>query len=202
MLIVFVIAHLAGNLTMFGGPTVFNAYAATYDKFRPWFNYVEYGLLGVFLVHIFFTAWVVIENIKARGGLNRYAVDKPVGRRSLATRLMPYSGTYILFFVVWHIFDFTFSDKHGLRSYIGAQSFGLYGVVFNAFANPWHSGLYILAVCFLGLHLAHGVDSTVQTFGLNHPRYTPLLMRVSRYFALLMVIGYSAIPLYVLYLVR
>ena len=198
-LILFVIAHLAGNLFIYGGPHVFNAYAEKLVGLGIFLKAAEYALLLVFIVHIWMTVLVVLENIKARGGIKRYAVDKPVGNRSLATRLMPYSGTYLLLFVVWHVFDFEFADKTGLRSYIAGKSYGLYGVVVNSFADPVHSSLYIIAMCFLGLHLAHGVESTVQTLGLRNP---PAFQRFSRYFALLMVIGYSSIPVYVLFFLR
>jgi succinate dehydrogenase / fumarate reductase, cytochrome b subunit len=199
MLILYVIAHLAGNLAIYVGPALFNGYAEKLKTFGIVLKVLEYSLLSVFLVHVWFTAQVVIENIKARGGVNRYAVDRPVGKRSWATRLMPYSGTYILLFVIWHIFDFTLIDHHGLRSMINGKSYGLYGVVVNSFADPLHSFLYIIAVSFLGLHLAHGVQSTVQTFGLDN---TSFIQKASRYFALLMVIGYSSIPLYVLFFLK
>ncbi|MBI4308750.1 MAG: succinate dehydrogenase cytochrome b subunit [Candidatus Omnitrophica bacterium] len=199
-LIGFIIAHLAGNLFIYGGPDVFNAYAEELAHFRPALYVVEYALLAVFIIHIWVTALLVLENIKARGGLRRYAVDKPVGNRSLATRLMPYSGTYILLFVLWHLLDFTFIDHDGPRSYIAGKSYGLYGVVVNSFADPAHSFLYIVAMCFLGLHLAHGAQSCAQTFGFNHPKYTPAIKKFSRYFAVLIVIAYSSIPLYVLFI--
>ena len=202
LLIVFIIGHLAGNLFIYGGPEAFNGYAEKLEKLRPVLNIMEYALLFVFVIHILLTVLVVIENIKARGGLKRYAVDKSVGDRSWATRLMPYTGTYILLFIVWHLFDFTFADHNGVRSYIAGKSYGLYGVVVNSFVDPLHSVLYVIAMCFLGLHLSHGTESLVQTFGFNHPRYTPAILKLSRCFALLIVIAYSSIPLYVFFLLR
>jgi succinate dehydrogenase / fumarate reductase, cytochrome b subunit len=199
MLIVFVIAHLAGNLFIYGGAQAFNAYADKLDHLRPLLNVGEYTLLAVFLIHIWFTGLLIGDNIKARGGFNRYAVEKPVGNRSIATKLMPYTGTYILLFVVWHLFDFTFTDHLGARAYIGGTNYGLYGIVVNAFKDPVHSLLYIVAMCCLGLHLAHGTESTVQTFGLNNTKF---IQKASRYFAAAMVIGYSSIPVYVMYFLK
>lgn len=194
-LILFVIAHLAGNLFIYGGPVAFNGYADKLEGLGLFLKAAEYGLLLVFLTHIWLTASLVYENIKARRGLKRYAVDKPVGERSLATRLMPYSGTYLLLFIVWHLFDFDFADDTGVRSMIAGKSYGLYGVVVNSFANPLHSVLYIIAMCFLGLHLAHGVESTFQTLGLRNP---PAFKKFSRYFAVLVAAAFSSIPVYVL----
>jgi len=195
VLIIFVIAHLAGNLFIYGGPGAFNGYAEHLEDLGILLNMAEYTLLAVFVIHIWTTVLLVLENIKARGGLKRYAVNKPVGNRSLATAIMPYSGTYLLLFVLWHLFDFDLADQAGPRSLIAGKSYGLYGIVVNSFSDPLHSALYIIAMCFLGLHLAHGVESTVQTFGLRNP---PAFQKFSRYFAFLMVIGYSSIPVYIL----
>ena len=202
LLVLYVVLHLAGNLLIYGGPMVFNGYAKKMAGFGPMLRMAEYGLLAAFLVHIWFTVLVVWENIQARGGLGRYAVDKPVGNRSLATRLMPWTGTYLLIFVLWHIFDFQFSNHGGPRSLINGQSYGLYGVVVNSFADPVHSLLYIAAMCFLGLHLAHGVESCLQTFGMKNPGYAPAVNRFSRYFAVVMVLGYISIPLYVMFVLK
>jgi succinate dehydrogenase / fumarate reductase, cytochrome b subunit len=195
LLIVYVIIHLAGNLFIYAGPNVFNGYAKKLAGLRPALNLLEAGLLLIFVVHLYVTALLVLENINAR---SRYVIEKTKGNRSLASRLMPYTGTVILVFVIWHILDFTLTDHHGPRSVINGQSLGLYGVVFNSFANPLHSLLYILAVIAVGLHLDHGVQSFCQTFGLNHPIYMPMINQISRWFAVVITLGYCSIPIYVL----
>lgn len=197
ILILFVIGHLAGNLFIYGGPEVFNAYSKKMTDLRPALYVVEIGLFIIFIIHLYVTAWLVWENIQARG--KGYAVYKPVGKRSLATRLMPYTGTAVLAFVIWHLWDFTFIEHTGPRSFMpdGAQR-GLYAIVYNAFSNPLHSFLYIVAMIAVGLHLAHGVQSFVQTFGLNHPRYTPVIKKVSNTLGTLIALAYSSIPVYVL----
>lgn len=197
LLVVYIIAHLGGNLLIYAGPDVFNGYSKMMHSFLPFLRFIEYSLLAVFLIHISFTAMVVMENIKARGGLNRYAVDKAVGKRSLATRIMPWTGLYILLFVVWHIYDFTLVDHEGPRSMIAGQHYGIYGVVVNAFTDPFHSILYVIAVTFLGFHLAHGVESSLQTMGIKDVRRTAAINAFSRYFAIVIVLGFSSIPLYV-----
>jgi len=197
MLIGFVVAHLAGNLFIYGGPEAFNGYAHKLEGLRPVLNVLEFGLGFIFLVHISFTYMLVHENIRAKGGVKRYAVDKPVGDRSLATRLMAFSGFGVFAFVIWHLFDFTFADKTGPRSLIEGGHYGLYGIVYNSFHDPVHSLLYIAAMCCVGLHLSHGVQSFVQTFGFKRPC---LIKKVSDWFALLITCAYCSIPVYVLML--
>lgn len=197
MLIIFILGHLAGNLLIFLGPDAFNGYAKKLAGLRPGLLVVESALGLVFLTHILTTALLVLQNIAAKGG-GGYAVKKMKGAPSLAVRVMPYTGSIIFLFLIFHLLDFTFSDHHGDRSVLwDGQSYGLYGVVVNAFADPVHSSLYILAMFALAFHLAHGVQSFMQTLGFNHPRYTPVVQRVSNYFALFIALAYSSIPFYV-----
>lgn len=195
LLISFVVVHLAENLLIYAGPAIFNKYVTFLQGLRPGLYLVEFLLLLIFIVHIWFTALVVWENINARK--NRYVVYQPRGERSLATRLMPYTGTAILAFVIWHLLDFTFIDHHGPRSMINGESLGVYGVVYNSFADPIHGGLYILAVTAVGFHFMHGVQSFFQTFGFRHPKYTPVIRVVSTMLGVLIAVGFSTIPVYV-----
>ena len=198
VLILFVIGHLAGNLFIYFGPEAYNHYAKKLAGLRPGLYLVEFFLLIIFAIHLFVTALLVLENIKARP--IRYLSYTPSPERSLAAKLMPYTGTIILAFIIWHLLDFTFADQHGPRSILSdGQSYGLYGVVYNSFLNPAHSALYILAMMCVGFHLAHGVQSFFQTFGFNHPVYFPWIKRISNAFGVLIALGYSLIPIYVLF---
>jgi len=196
-LVLFILGHLAGNLFIYFGPEAFNNYAKKLANLRPALYLVEVGLLAIFFIHMWLTAVIVIENYQARPV--GYAVKKSVGDRSLATRLMPVTGTIIIAFVIWHLIDFTFSDHHGPLSVLAdGRSYGLYGVVYNAFSDPIHSTLYIIAMIALGLHLSHGIQSFIQTFGFNHPKYTPMVQKLSNGVGILVATVFSSIPIYVL----
>jgi succinate dehydrogenase / fumarate reductase cytochrome b subunit len=197
VLVLFIIGHLAGNLFIYGGPEAFNGYAKKLKGLGALLWVARGAILVIFLTHVSVTYLLVLENIKARGS-KRYQVDVP--SISWAQRLMPYSGAYLFFYIIWHLLDFTFSDKHGLRSVINGHSYGLYGVVVNAFADPLHGLLYIMAMCFLGLHLAHGVESFIQTLGFDHARWAKGLKCFSECFALAVVVGYSSIPVYIYFI--
>ena len=184
---------------IYAGPDVFNSYAHRLHSLGPLLLIARVLLFVIFLVHIFVTNVLAIENIKARGGLGRYAIDQAVGKRTLAERTIFWSGLYIFVFVIFHILDFAAGDQHGPRSFLYGKSYGLYGVVFNSFKDPVHGGLYIIAICFLGLHLSHGFQSILQTYGFR-PKWEPVIRKSSNIFALLMVFGFSSIPLYVYWL--
>jgi len=196
MLILFVLGHLAGNLLIILGPEAFNKYANKMISLRPGLYVVEYGLGLVFLIHIYFTTLIVYGNIKARD--KNYTVQKNQGKRSLATRLMPWTGTFLIVFLICHLIDFTFSDHHGPLSYLPyGESLGLYGVVYTTFMDLQLSLFYVIAMCCLGLHLSHGISSFIQTFGFNHPRYTPIVMKIGAVIGFSIAVAYSSIPIYV-----
>ena len=197
LLIIFVAGHLFGHLFIYGGPACYNNYSAFLIRLRPTLYLIEFLLLIIFLVHMFVTAWLVWDNVQARG--KPYAVYKPVGERSLAAKLMPCTGTLILAFVIWHLLDFTLVNHDGPRSILpDGKPAGLYGVVYNSFMDPLHSFFYIAAMMAVGFHLAHGIQSFFQTFGFNHPRYTPGIRKISNFLGILIAILYSLIPIYVL----
>jgi len=198
MLIGFVITHLAGNLLIFLGPDVFNQYAQKLQNLRPGLYLIEAFLLYIFVVHLWFTALIVYDNIKARP--IPYTVNKSSPQRSLATRLMPYTGMAILAFVIWHLLDFTFIDQHGLRSVLSdGKSYGIYGIVYNSFKDPLHSTLYIAAMLALGFHLSHALQSTIQTLGFLNPKYADNIKKFSNALGFFVAVAYSSIPIYILF---
>lgn len=197
LLILFVAGHLAGNLFFYGGPKVFNAYAQKLAHLRPGLYLVEIVLAFVVLAHIYFTVALVIENRQARS--QKYSVQNPKGKRSLATRLMPFTGTILFAFVVRHLLDFTFVDHYGPKSFLAdGKSYGLYGVVYNAFADVGHSLFYVVAMFCLGFHLYHGVDSVVQTFGWRDLKRVAALKRIAFALSVGITLGFSSIPVFVL----
>ena len=77
---------------------------------------------------------------------------------------------------------------------------GLYGVVFNSFRNPLNSLFYIVAMVAVGLHLSHGMQSFVQTFGFSGLALSPKLQVACQGIGLLVGLVYSCIPIYVMVL--
>jgi len=195
LLILFLIVHLAGNLLIFGGPEAINIYSSTLHSFGPFVRIAEFGLALIFLVHIAFTAMVVVENKKARPV--SYAGGQGYKERSLATRLMPYTGTVLLLYVITHLFDFTIADHTGSNAFFQGQNLGLYGLILNEFSNPYKVLWYLIAMAAVGFHLIHAIQSVAQSFGLNHPKWTPVLKNVSLILGLLISLSFASIPLYV-----
>ena len=72
LLILFVIAHLLGNLSIFFGPEAINAYAAKLQDLGALLWVARIGLLLAVFLHIWFTISLWRENLAARP--QKYAV--------------------------------------------------------------------------------------------------------------------------------
>ena len=74
------------------------------------------------------------------------------------------------------------------------QTFNVYDMLIHGFKNPYVSFFYILSVGLLCLHLAHGISSIFQTFGLRNVAWRVRLDRVALVYGLIVFIGFASIP--------
>jgi len=182
----FLVAHLAGNLTIYGGGDAFNAYAQRLHSLGPLLTIFNLGLIFFAIIHILTGLTLFIENLRARP--DRYHMDERAGGRTWSSVTMPYTGLIILAFVISHLFNFTFIDKTNTT---------IFEIVSAAFANPVYIGIYVLAMVIVALHVRHGFWSAFQTIGANHPKYMRAIMVSSVLFGLLIGFGFGVLPLYV-----
>lgn len=182
----FLAAHLAGNLTIYGGADMFNSYAEHLHSLGPLLKVFEAVLLGLFVIHILVGIVLFLQNLKARP--SRYRYYKSPGGRTLGSATMPYTGLLILAFVIFHLMNFTFTDKTGTT---------IFQIVSTSFQNPVYVGLYILAMIIVAVHVSHGFWSLFQTLGLNHPKYMPAIMAAGIVLSLIFGLGFGFLPIYV-----
>jgi len=187
---VFLLLHLAGNLTIYMGKDVFNSYAQHLHSLGPLLTLAEWGLLIFAVTHISTGLLLFYQNFKARP--TRYAVNKRAGGRTLGSATMPYTGVILLLFVIYHLLNFHFVDKTHTT---------IFQIVSTAFAQPSYVLIYTFAMIIAAVHVSHGFWSAFQTLGANHPKYTPLLRGLSLVFSLIVGIGFGFIPVYVSLLV-
>ncbi len=182
----FLIAHLAGNLTIYGGKDAFNAYAQRLHSLGALLTLAEIGLLTFALIHISVGAILFYGNLTARP--QRYEMKKNTGGRSLGSATMPYTGFLLLLFIVFHLMNFHFVDKT-------RQS--IFEIVSAAFQQPLYVVLYVTAMLVAAVHVSHGFWSAFQTLGLNHPKYMPLIRLAGLVFSLVVGAGFGFLPIYI-----
>jgi succinate dehydrogenase / fumarate reductase, cytochrome b subunit len=181
----FLAAHLIGNLTLYGGPDAFNAYAVKLHTLGPLVTLMELGLVLFALLHVSTGAILFFQNLAARPV--RYQVNKRAGGRTIGSATMPYTGIILLAFVVFHLVNFHFADKTDQT---------LFQIVKAAFSNPNYVIIYVLAMIVAAVHVSHGFWSAFQTLGANHPKYMPLIKGAGIVFSLIVGIGFGLIPVY------
>ncbi len=183
--VLFLLAHLLGNLLLYKGPETFDAYAAGLHSMGALILVAELVLLILAAVHVFTGLLLFFENFKARPV--RYAMKKSAGGRNIGSGTMPYTGLLILGFVVLHLINFRFVDR---------ESESVYASVASLFAAWPYVLIYTSAVIIVAVHIRHGFWSLFQTAGLNHPKYMPLVQGLGVAVSLLIAVGFGLIPIY------
>ena len=200
VLVGYVFGHLAGNLQIFLAPEHINNYAAFLRSLGALLWIIRAFLIACFILHIFTTIQLVIENRAARP--DKYKKKRSV-QAKIATKTMALSGLIVLSFVVFHLLHFTArtTDPRFRPIADGGLLQGEYDVhtmVILAFQNPLVSGFYLLSVFLVSLHLSHGLASLLQTFGINSKGLADRIKLCGQFLAWLVFLGYASIPAAVL----
>ncbi len=188
-LVLFLVAHLAGNLTAFAGAEAFNGYAAKLHSLGPLLILFNIGLAAVSLIHIFLGGVLFLENLRARP--QGYRKFKNPGGRTFGSDAMPYTGFLILVFVIYHLFKFTFVDKSGTT---------IFNLVSEAFSMPLNVFIYTTAMIVVALHVSHGIWSLFQTLGANNDDAMPIIYGLSQVTAVAFAIGFAGLPIYLFFI--
>jgi succinate dehydrogenase / fumarate reductase, cytochrome b subunit len=197
-LMIFVIAHMTGNLLIYLGKDALNAYAhgLMEHPFLLWSARV--GLLTIFLIHLFFAlrTWQDNESARPIGYVRKDYVEA-----NWASRHMMLTGVVILLFVIYHLLHFTFGlyvDPEHFKYALEPKEGDVAGMVIAGFQQPMIAVTYILAQIFLGLHLWHGGSSWLQHLGLNGRGYDVVVNHLGAVVAAVVVAGNCSIPLVIL----
>jgi len=185
--VLFLCAHLIGNLTLYSGRDLFSAYVVHLHEFDPIITFAEWVLVTLAVVHVITGLTLFVQNLRARP--QRYKVKKWAGGRTIGSATMPYTGLLILAFLFLHLTNFHFVELSGRT---------LYDVVTGAFSNPFYVLVYVLAMIVVAFHVSHGFWSLFQTLGANHPKFMPAVQKAGLALSLAFGVGFGFIPVFVL----
>lgn len=203
-LMLFIVVHLAGNLTLLvpdNGAT-FNSYAHHLAGLGPLLWVARAGLLVFFLGHVVTAIGVRLDEKRARP--EGYAMTASKGgpsKQTWSSKSMLITGLVILVFVPLHIWMFTLNQgaAHARIVQHGVEMKDVYLSVVRGFSDPVKAWAYVAVMALLGFHLRHGFWSAFQSLGALRPKWTPAIYSAALVFALLMAVGFLALPLYLLY---
>jgi len=182
----FISGHLAGNLTLYKSKEAFISYAEHLHALGPLVTVAEIGLLLFAAVHVLTGLTLFYQNFQSRP--QRYCVNKSAGGRTIGSRTMPYTGILMLFFIIIHLMNFHFVDQSNTT---------IFHIVSETFESATMVVFYIFSMVVVALHVSHGLWSSFQTLGANHPKYMPGVMILSVVFAVVVGVGFGFLPIYV-----
>jgi succinate dehydrogenase / fumarate reductase cytochrome b subunit len=189
----FTATHLLGNVFIFFGPDAFNFYAHTLTS-NPLILVAELGLAGMFLLHIVLAVLTRIENMRARP-VNYYVKTRTGRGETLASKTMPITGMVLLVFIILHLWSFKYGTNYS-TIVDGVEMRDLFKTVIEYFASPLYVAWYVFAMCTLGYHTSHGFQSAFQSWGMRHPKYTPVIDIMSVAYGVVVALGFSSMAIF------
>lgn len=191
----FVFFHMLGNLKMYFGPESFDHYGHWLRELLVPFLPKHYalwglrlGLIAAFVLHIH--AAYALTQMNRRSRATKYQSRRDYLAANYASRTMRWSGVIFGLFLVWHLFDLTFTGTgyHYVRGHA-------YDNVALSLGRIWNSALYVVANIALGFHIFHGTWSLFQTMGWNNPRFNSWRRGFASGFTALIVLGNISFPI-------
>jgi succinate dehydrogenase / fumarate reductase cytochrome b subunit len=187
-LLAFLPVHLIINLMLLKSkPEPFNE-AAHFMATFPLVKIIELVLIGAIIIHISWGIFLQIQNWLAR----------PVGYKggnksetSFFSRFMIWTGASVFTFLIIHFFNFYFV-KLGL---VEGNPDDFYSLVHNLFKIPAYNYIYLTCFILLGFHLYHAFSSALQTIGLNHRIWTPVVKVLALVYAIVIPAGFAGISI-------
>lgn len=183
-LISFLAIHAFGNAAIYMGSKYFQIYADTLHGFPVLVLLFGLGLLVILTAHVGFGVLLFFEKRKTQ---SRYRVATRVVENTFSSRTMPYTGLFILLFLIVHVFGFNIAVPADVP---------ISAVVKDYLSGFFYSLFYIVAFVALAIHLNHGFWSMLQTFGVNHPRYNCLIATLTIVVPVAFLVIFGGIPIY------
>jgi succinate dehydrogenase / fumarate reductase, cytochrome b subunit len=199
VLVLFVIAHMLGNLKVWLSPREIDAYSEFLRRMgepiapHSWVLWiVRIIVFTAFAVHIYLAIELSVRNRRARQ--HRYEHPAHV-QANPAAFTMRWGGLAIFLFVIFHLANFTWGWIHPGYTFVRGA---VYHNVVNDFSVWWIVVIYVLAMMALCLHLYHGTWSMFQTWGVNNARWDLVIRRSATVASVAIFLGYISVPIGVL----
>ncbi len=198
IMVLYLIAHVVGNLKAFSGRDAFNDYSAW---IRTVGNPAVPGETTLWIIRIVLLAAVVAHFWAAislwrqakRARPQAYVTKKSVAQ-SYASRTMRWGGVIVLLFIIWHILDLTTGTVNP-----EGHDTTPYDRLVASFSNPLSTAFYAIAVILLGMHLRHGIWSATQTLGQSNRRRERTVSLFALAFSTVLTLGFLLVPFSVLF---
>lgn len=193
-LCLFLVIHLGGNLLLYVGPAAYNSYAHALHDQQAFLLLSQVLLYAALALHIALAFKLTFSNIAARFTSYRTKASKRTDR-TVAAAIAPEtwmlrSGAIVLLFLVVHLIDFKFEFGWG-AVLEGHSPYDKAGVILRDLGR---ATVYVLGSIVLGVHVSHGLASSLQSLGVNHDQYNGCIKWTSVIFGWIVAIGFASFP--------
>lgn len=196
-LILFLIGHVIGNLTIFGSEQAFNQYTYALENLG-WILYLLEAIIAIgFLLHAYIGISIWWNRRKARPeGYEKYQSKGGPSHMTWASKSMIFTGIVLFVFLVIHLDTFKFGETR-MITLDGNEARDLKALVVEKFQNPLYTFGYTIVMILLGFHLGHGFWSAFTSLTMKHNRKSKIVYIIGIAFAVLLAAGFIFIPLYI-----
>ena len=195
-LILFLIIHLAVNLTSVISESTFNE-LSHFMGTNPLIQFAMQPVLLAGVIFHFVMGFVLeIQNKRARGSEKYYAYNGGANS-SWMSRNMIITGVMILLFLGLHLWDFWVGEmNYKYIQFKEPDPTRYYHELIEKFHEPLRVGMYVLCFVFLCLHLLHGFQSAFQSMGWKDDARKKLISQVGNWYSYIICGGFIFIALF------
>lgn len=193
VLVLFLIGHMLGNLSIYFGSDALNSYAHWLQS-SPALWLVRGLMVLIVLLHMLIAMQVSQENRQARRQNYRRCENRFLW---LYNRRMVFSGLVVLIFIFVHVGHLTLGIGIGhLVGMLDSQGHvHVYNRIVGSFQSPLLAWGYVIGMLFVAVHLKHSIRGMFQTLGFFNENYFTFFEALSWMIALAVLGGLISIPL-------
>ncbi len=188
LLAIFLLFHLFNNFALFAGKDTFNAMVKFLESIKPIIRVMEFGLLGIILMHTINAFKITLYNKRATGSKYKYNAQSETS--SINSRTMAVSGTIVLLFLIIHLgfvwFTYQTTDSHDYYQILLQNKIGFLGHTPTAI-------FYMISIILISFHLKHGFESALKTFGISEKSKFGVLYKFAILFWAIIPFGFLII---------
>lgn len=199
-LMFFLLQHFLINITSTFSEEMFND-LSHFMGTNPLVQFALQPVLIFGVVFHFVMGFVLeVKNRSARGVA--YKKNDGAANSSWMSRNMILSGFVILVFLGLHFYDFWIPEIN--TKYVEGDMTGLlpngeyryHEELVHKFEDPIRVAIYCLGFVLLSLHLMHGFQSSFQSIGARHSKYTPTIKVLGTLYSIIIPAGFVFIALF------
>ncbi len=193
LMALFLLVHMAGNLMILVSHEKYNEYSHLLTSNKALLYSAEGGLIVLVLLHIWMAIKLTRWNRASRPIPYVAKTNTGRSRRTWWSSRMGLTGTFVLLFIIFHLWHFKFGTNFGIVQN-NIEMRDLARLVHEDF-QTFYAWIYIAALVVIGMHLAHGFRSLFSTLGLENSRWERCVLRLTQIYVLVVFGGFILVPL-------